>query len=85
MQYPQDVSAHSAFETPIGEIGQENSDTAAMAVFIEDLTTQRILGNFQTEGNPGTGVMDDTPPRENRLHRHLRGAGTDSNGSNREN
>jgi hypothetical protein len=79
------VSAASAFGTPTGEMGQENNDAAAMAVFTEDLTTHRILGQFQTEGNHGNGVMDDTPPRENRLHRHLRGDGTDSNGSNREN
>jgi hypothetical protein len=85
MQSAQDTSAASVVETPAREMGQENNDTAAMAVFTEDLTTHRVLGHFQTGDNHGNGVMDDTPPRETRLHRHLRGDGTDSNGSNREN
>ena len=48
---------------------QENSESAAMSVLSADVRRLQAR-NF---GPTDDGIMDDTPPRETRLTRHLQG------------
>jgi hypothetical protein len=47
-------------------MGQENDETEAMRVFTDDLRTEAILSHVRG-GLVTAAVMDDTPPRQNRL------------------
>ena len=49
--------------------GQENDESEAMRVFTQDPLTEVILSYIG--GQNALPVMDDTPPPQNRLLRHL--------------